>query len=124
MNKALKIMIADDDAGIVDSISMILEFAGYDVSSTMNGATLLKMESLPDLLLLDIWMSGVDGRDICRALKKNEATSKLPIVMISASKDIEASAKDAGANDFLPKPFDMDELIQCIERNMRASKEN
>ena len=60
---------------------------------------------LPDLLLLDIWMSGTDGLDICKQLKQNTATQHIPIVLLSASREIEKSALDAGANDFLSKPF-------------------
>src|SRR5450432_3888413 len=117
MSKLKKIMIADDDPGIVDSMTFMLEFAGYRVSSTLDGASLLQMEDeLPDLLLLDIWMSGTDGRDVCKLLRQKPLTSKLPIVMISASKDIERSALDAGADDFLAKPFEMDELLKKIEQ--------
>jgi DNA-binding response OmpR family regulator len=119
VEKVKKIMIADDDPGILDSIGIMLEFEGYQVSTTLNGNTLLNMENeLPDLVLLDIWMSGTDGRDICKQLKQQEKTSKIPIVMISASKDIERSAMDAGANDFLAKPFDINDLLEKIERNI------
>lgn len=112
-------MIADDDPGILDSIGIMLEFEGYEVSTTLNGNTLLDLENeLPDLLLLDIWMSGTDGRDICRLLKQKQNTSKIPIVMISASRDIERSAIEAGADDFLSKPFDMDDLLKKIEKNI------
>ena len=62
---------------------------------------------MPDLLLIDIWMSGVDGRDICRLLKSNSATKHIPIMMISASRDNGQSALDSGANDFLGKPLEM-----------------
>ncbi|MDB5133652.1 MAG: mprA 4 [Mucilaginibacter sp.] len=112
-------MIADDDPGILDSIGIMLEFEGYQVSTTLNGNTLLNMANeLPDLVLLDIWMSGTDGRDICKQLKQHEKTSKIPIVMISASKDIERSAMDAGADDFLAKPFDINDLLEKIQRNI------
>ncbi len=100
-------------------MSIMLEFEGYQVSSTLNGATLLHMEQeLPDILLLDIWMSGVDGRDICRQLKEKELTSKIPILMISASKDVERSAIEAGADDFLAKPFEMNDLLRKIRQNL------
>ena len=108
-------MIADDDPGIVDAVGMMLEFEGYNVSSTMNGATVLDIESeLPDLFLLDIWMSGHDGRDICRELKKKARTKNIPVIMISAGTDLAKSAKDAGADDFLEKPFNMMDLLQKI----------
>jgi DNA-binding response OmpR family regulator len=115
-------MIADDDPGILDAVGLILEFEGYKVQSTLNGLTILDMENeFPDLLLLDIWMSGADGRDICKKLKQRPATSKIPIVMISASKDIERSAMDAGADDFLEKPFEMDELLQKIQNQLNKA---
>jgi DNA-binding response OmpR family regulator len=108
-------MIADDDPGIVDAVEMLLQFEGYDVTSTVDGATLLDMkEQLPDLLLLDIWMSGEDGRDICRKLKNGNVTKNIPVIMISASRDIQESALAAGADDFLAKPFEMNELLQKI----------
>lgn len=108
-------MIADDDPGILDAVEAMLEFGGYRVSSTPNGATLLEIEDdFPDLLLLDIWMPGTDGRDVCKQLKAQENSRKMPIIMISASTELERSAKEAGADDFLEKPFDMDELLQKI----------
>jgi DNA-binding response OmpR family regulator len=111
-----KIMIADDDPGIVDAVEMLLEFEGYTVTSTVDGSTVLDMkEELPDLLLLDIWMSGEDGRDICKKLKSGNITKNIPVIMISASRDIKASAMAAGADDFLAKPFEMDELLKKIE---------
>ena len=109
-------MIADDDPGILDAVEAMLEFGGYEVSSTPNGATVLELESnFPDLLLLDIWMSGTDGRDVCKQLKAQPKTKDMPIIMISASTELERSAKEAGADDFLEKPFDMDELLGKIE---------
>jgi DNA-binding response OmpR family regulator len=115
--KNKKIMIADDDPGIVDAVGMLLEFEGYEVTSTVDGTTVLDMkEELPDLLLLDIWMSGENGRDICKKLKKDELTKDIPVIMISASRDVRDSAIAAGADDFLAKPFEMDELLQKIAR--------
>jgi DNA-binding response OmpR family regulator len=110
-------MIADDDPGIVDAVEMILDFHGYEVSSTYNATNVLAIRpgEYPDLLLLDIWMPGCDGRDICRQLKSQDETRQIPVLMISASKDISASALEAGADAFLAKPFDMNELISKIE---------
>lgn len=112
-----KIMIADDDPGIVDAIEMLLEFEGYAVTSTVDGADVLDLkDELPDLLLLDIWMSGEDGRDICKKLKQLDATKNIPVIMISASRDIKESALAAGADDFLAKPFEMNDLLDKIKR--------
>lgn len=115
-----KIMIADDDPGIVDAVEMLLEFEGYIVTTTVDGSTVLDMkEEMPDLLLLDIWMSGEDGRDICRQLKATQATKNIPVIMVSASRDIKQSALDAGADDFLAKPFEMNDLLAKIEKLTR-----
>jgi len=114
--KNKKIMIADDDPGIVDAVEMILEFEGYEVTSTVDGSTVLDMkDELPDLLLLDIWMSGEDGRDICKKLKQTPGIKNIPVIMISASRDIKESAIAAGADDFLAKPFEMNELLEKIK---------
>lgn len=116
-----KILVADDDPAIVDSIQMILEDEGYEVDTTVNGEAVYKMEKdYPHLLLLDIWMSGQDGREICKYLKKNPHTKHIPIVMISASREIEKSAKESGADDFLAKPFDIDDLLEKVKKNLRA----
>ena len=110
-----KILIADDDPAIVGAVEMMLELEGYDVDTTTNGETIYKMEDqYPDLLLLDIWMSGQDGREICKYLKNEPHTKHIPIIMISASRDVMDSAKQAGADDFIAKPFEMNELLTKV----------
>ncbi len=116
-----KILIAEDDADILASMQMILEMEGFEVVTATDGKTLSNVHRVkPDLMLLDIWMSGVDGRTICRALKADKATKHVPVVMVSASKDIEKSAKDSGADGFLPKPFEMDELLRIVKKFVAA----
>ncbi len=116
-----KILVADDDPGIVDALQMVLEDANYEVYTTTNGHTVRKVsDELPDVILLDIWMSGEDGRDICRYLKSKQTTKNIPIIMISATGDLAQSAKAAGADDFLPKPFQMEHLLQKVEKHLRA----
>lgn len=111
-----RVYVADDDPGIVDAVLMMLEFYGYDASFTYDGAELLNLSgNVPDLILLDIWMSGTDGRDVCRELKARPDLKHIPVIMISANKDITESALASGADDFLPKPFDMDELMGKVE---------
>lgn len=114
---AKKIMIADDDSGILDAMSQMLEGVGYEVVVSVDGESIEKIhDNLPDLLLLDIWMSGLNGRDICKKLKNQELTKHIPIIMVSANKDTKGIAKEAGANDFLAKPFEMDELLAMAEK--------
>lgn len=114
-----KILVADDDPAIVDSLQLVLELADYEVRTTIDGSVISMMnKEKPDLLLLDIWMSGVDGREICRKLKKNKKTRNIPVIMISASRDIRKSTKEAGADDFLEKPFDMDCLLEKLKEHL------
>jgi CheY-like chemotaxis protein len=111
-----KILVADDDLAILDVIKMFLEEVGYEVEVTDDGARLYDFqEGQADLLLLDIWMSGCNGRDVCSYLKSQEATKHLPIILFSANNSMEKSARAAGADDFLAKPFDLDELLDKIE---------
>jgi DNA-binding response OmpR family regulator len=120
MREVKKIMVVDDDPAILDSIGMILEFEGYQVLVSTNSSSLLTIENeLPDLVLLDIWMSGTDGRDICKYLKKKPSTKDIPILLISASREIEKSAKEAGANDFLSKPFEVTDLLAKVEKHIQ-----
>ncbi|MBV9021885.1 MAG: response regulator transcription factor [Ktedonobacteraceae bacterium] len=111
------ILIADDDLGILDALTLLLEDAGYEVTTVSDGATIREVHTAPpDLLLLDIWLSGWNGRDICIALKSAEQTKHMPILLFSANKDTGKIAQEAGADDFIAKPFDMDELLEKIEK--------
>ena len=115
MSVPKKIMIADDDTGIIDAVAMMLEFEGYTVSSTVNGASVLELKNnYPDLLLLDVQMPGLDGREICRKLKEKEDTRNIPVILVSASTNLQKSAQDAGADDYLEKPFNMHDLLEKV----------
>ncbi len=114
-----RILVADDDPAILDSVKMLLEDEGYIVEVTANGETVKKLQNdLPNLLILDIWMSGIDGRTICRYLKQSDSTKHVPIIMFSANKDTALHAKESGANDFLEKPFEIDELLGKVKKNI------
>ncbi len=114
--KPKKIFVADDDSSILDAIQIILEEEEYDVRTTNNGALVEEkvIEYLPDLVLLDIWMSGQDGREICRKLKQNNQTQHIPIIMISANRDTEVMSQDCGADGYIAKPFEIDELLSKV----------
>jgi len=113
--KLIKIMIADDDDGILDAVGLMLSYKGFEIVTCQEPSVQAIHAANPDILLLDIWMAGEDGISICKQLKACNETASIPVLMISASKDIERSARNAGANDFLPKPFEMSELVLKIE---------
>ena len=111
-----KILIIDDDAAILDALQIMFELEGYDARGMINSKNLYKMKKdLPDLILLDIWLSGEDGREICKYLKSNPVTSKIPVILISASNEVENSARSAGADDFICKPFEVDALLKKVK---------
>jgi DNA-binding response OmpR family regulator len=123
MNKTKRVTVADDDPGILDAVGMMLEMEGYEVNATLNGNTILNFQNpLPDIYILDIWMSGCDGRELCRQLKVADLTKNIPVILISASNDLKRSAETAGADDFLAKPFDIDVLLEKIERLASGAK--
>lgn len=112
-----KIMIVDDEADILEAVQIMLEDAGYEVSTAMNRRTVRDVEKeLPDLLLLDIGMPGIDGTTICRKLKNQDETKHTPIIMCSANKDAEKLSRECGADDFITKPFEMDMLLAKVKK--------
>ena len=116
-----KILIVDDDKDILDAIKMILEREGYIVSIISKGdETYRKVHDFqPDLILLDVSMSGNDGRTICKTLKKDIKTKHIPVVIISAHPSAAVDYLQCGADDFLAKPFETEELLTYIKKNLK-----
>ena len=111
------IIVTDDDPAIQDAIRMMLERKGYAVTAFRTGEPLLKETfEIPRLFILDKQLPGIDGLDLCRHLKAQEATRHIPILILSASPQIEAQAKEACADAFLTKPFKMQELRALVEQ--------
>ena len=117
-----QIIIADDDPGIRDIFQLILKRAGYGVTIYSNGEVLLNNEfELPDLFLLDKQLSGIDGLEVCRYLKNNEATKNIPVILMSASPYAGKVAGEAGADDFIEKPFKTKALIELMEKYLNKN---
>ncbi len=117
-----KILVVDDDEGIVEVVQIVLEGEGYQVHTSMDGERLKHLgQDEPDLILLDVLLSGIDGRDICKSLKSNEATRHIPIIMLSAHSDASKVADSGGADDFLEKPFDVDVLIDIVAKHLSSA---
>ena len=111
------ILVADDDKAILDALSLFLEDAGYAVTTTTRGEDVRMMhEKFPDIILLDIWMSGSDGGEICAYLKSKKRTKSIPIILFSANRDTAKIAQETGADDYIEKPFNLEELLEKIER--------
>ena len=121
MSAAAKtILIVDDDPDIVLVLRAMLEDAGYIVVATDTASELmglLKRET-PDLILLDMLLSGHDGREIVAWLKARPDTGRIPILMLSAHPTAERDAQSAGADDFLAKPFEMEVLLAKVAKHL------
>jgi DNA-binding response OmpR family regulator len=111
-----KIMVCDDNQGILDILEMLLESEGFDVITEINSTNLIKelKTQTPDLLLLDLWMPVLSGDQILKIIRTTSEYEKLPVIVFSASVDGNTIAENAGANAFVPKPFDMDDLVGKI----------
>ncbi len=112
-----RIIIIDDDPGVQQAFKVIFSPQSYEVSIYHNGSSILKEESIvPDIYILDKQLSGVDGLDICRFLKSKAGTRHVPVIMLSASPNIHRSARLAGADDSLEKPFTIKALRDMVEK--------
>jgi DNA-binding response OmpR family regulator len=117
MNKKAKILVLDDDPDIGTMIKMMLEYKGYDVSVSdrADQAAEILQNNGVDLIIMDMLLSGVNGTDLCAELKKNNSTSQIPLIMISAHPNAKEICLKAGADEFIPKPFDMQDILSKID---------
>lgn len=118
MSTSKKIYVVDDSPAILDSVKLMLNMEGYDVDNYEKGSemfnSLQTSSTKPDVILMDMWLSGEDGRDICKMIKAHQDFKNIPVVIMSASRGLGDSAIESGAIDFIPKPFDLGEIIEKI----------
>ena len=112
-----RILVVDDDPGILDSMEIALMLQDYAVETTTKGEeTFSKIGSFkPDLILMDVYLSGMDGRDICKQIKEDDKTKHIPVIIFSANRSMKEVFEESGANDFIGKPFNMDELYDKVK---------
>ena len=119
MQSNTKILIVDDEVDTVELLKKRLRFEGYDTLEAHNGDECLRhaTDGNPDLIILDVMMPRMDGYEVCRKLKANKATAAIPVLMLTARREVENKVKglDTGAQDYLTKPFDYKELSARIK---------
>ena len=115
-----RILVVDDDPDIRIMIKIMLEFKGYSVVTLERGETSEEMLLTGDygLVIMDMLLSGMNGVDICASIKQNSSIAHIPIVMISAHPNARVTCLEAGADDFVAKPFDMLEILSVISKLM------
>ena len=115
-----KILVVDDDPDILVVMEILLNMKGFTPEVTSKWETIFdKIEAFkPDLIVLDVLISGNDGRTICKQLKSQEGTKHIPVIMFSAHPGAATTIADYGADDFIAKPFEVDDLITKINKQL------
>ena len=121
-----KILIVDDNKENIDLIAYFLKPQNYEIVTAVDGAeALTKVETTkPDIILLDIMLPKLDGFQVCERVKKNEETRFIPIIMITALKELKDKIRslEVGADDFISKPFENVELLTRVKSLLRIKK--
>jgi two-component system response regulator MprA len=120
----MKILVVDDERAVRDSLRRALELEGYDVELAANGEEALERLSSngePDAVILDILMPKMDGLEVCRRLRREG--HRLPVLMLTARDEVEnrVSGLDAGADDYVTKPFALEELLARMRALLRRT---
>ncbi len=113
----------DDNVFMVEVMTYILNSKGYDLISLYTGNEVFNTIKIdhPDLVILDLALPDLDGRDICKLLKLNNSTRNLPVILCSGAEDLDEALKLPGApDDVLQKPFDINALVQKVEHQLAA----
>ena len=110
------ILVIDDDPDILTMIRVMLEYNDYRVTTSENEEeTFALLDKEPvNMVIMDMLLSGKDGTDICRRIKSNPNHSSLPVMMFSAHPNAREACLQAGANEFLAKPFEMQEMLKKV----------
>lgn len=118
-----KVLIVDDEQDVTELLEFNLRSAGYDVISADDGATALKKarEALPDLIVLDVMLPEMDGTEVCKQLRRDPSTARIPIIMLTAkaSEIDRVLGLELGADDYVTKPFSPRELVLRVRGLLR-----
>ncbi len=118
-----RIIVVEDEENVRETLDIILTNAGFTVKSFATGDRVIDtiQEFHPDVILLDVMLDDLDGRDICKSIKENPLTHNIPVIMLSGVDDVYNAISDVGANDVVSKPFSEATLINRIERQLSNS---
>lgn len=113
----MRVLVVEDDPGMKEAFQVIFEKAGFEIEILGSpNAILDNRVPLPDIYILDKQLSGVDGLDVCRFLKRQDETRNVPVIIVSAAPHIGRLAQNALADGFLEKPFQKQELLELVRK--------
>lgn len=122
-----KIMIVDDEMATLLPLKRSLEAEGYIVIEAVNGYEAIKKSKIeqPELIILDLMLPGIDGFEVCTQLKEEESTEKIPVIMLTAKDEMrdKVDGLEMGADDYVTKPFNLNELKARIRNVIKRSRE-
>lgn len=124
MDQAQPILVVEDDEGILSTLELVLVEEGYRVVTAADGAAALDIveRQKPALILLDMKMPVMDGWAFARAYR-DKPEPRAPVLVVTAARDAAQRAKEVGADGYLPKPFDIDDLIELVGRYMNGQRQ-
>lgn len=117
-----KILVVDDDAAILEVVKIILEQNNFQVNTARDKKEIdaALSQQNPDIILLDISISGINGGDLTKQMKADDSYKSIPIVLVSADNNIKKIAEEVGADGYLEKPFDIDTLIETVNKHLQS----
>src|SRR5579884_3127667 len=123
---SLQVLVVDDEENIQELIRLGLRYEGFQVESASNGPDAISAAQRlsPDLIILDLMLPGMDGLEVCRRLRANPTTQDVPILMLTAKDEVHdrVTGLDTGADDYLTKPFDFEELVARVKAILRRQQ--
>ncbi len=124
--RKIRLLVVDDEQAIVDFIKLGMRYEGFQVEQASDGyiAIDLAQRVQPDVIILDVMLPTMDGLEVCRRLRENEATANIPILMLTAKDEVRdrVTGLEAGADDYLTKPFSFDELLARVRALLRRQQ--
>ncbi|MCX5749662.1 MAG: response regulator [Candidatus Saganbacteria bacterium] len=116
------ILIVEDVEDHLEIVKIILEQYNYNILTAANGRSGLEtvQKKLPDLIILDVMLPEMNGYEVCKAIRADQHTRVIPVIMLSVKsnpEDIEAGYK-AGANEYITKPFNLEELVKKVKKHL------
>ncbi len=119
--KNKKILIFDDDVAILEVVTIIFEEMGYEVKISETSHDILEKvaECKPDIILMDNWIPKIGGVEATKILKNNEEFSHIPVIYMTANNNIAALASEALADDYISKPFNLDDLEEKVAKYIK-----